>query len=215
MNTAQNSEEIAWRKRMKQMKLQQRTGRKITTYLRRKHGYQYIGNGAFSTVLRQPNAPTCIKVNRERDAWPLYILWAAQNGFLGTYAPAVYAIRHLHCGTYIAEMEYIPFDGEYLMYRDLDRDNVFKRGIRAVDMHHDICPDNMRTRTDGSWCVTDPTGARTSDYYPQLARDYPSLRVWHPMELQKSLAFRHPAATMHPPAHVEPSPVTLGELIHG
>jgi len=66
-------------------------------------GYEHIGAGVYSAVLSKPGSDTCIKVGRN-DNWPMYIAWAAQRGYLGTFAPMVFAFKQ-YPNFYVAKME--------------------------------------------------------------------------------------------------------------
>lgn len=73
-----------------------------------KRGYRVLGKGAFSTVLARPGSAKVIKVGRNMDAWPDYVLWAAKAGFAGTWAPRLFSFRrhkgHM-CEFYVAVIE--------------------------------------------------------------------------------------------------------------
>ena len=74
-----------------------------------------LGNGMFS-VVHSAKADRVVKVGNLDDAWPMYVLWARQNGYLGTFAPMVYSFRVLgDCYVAICErLEPIPNDDSLL-----------------------------------------------------------------------------------------------------
>jgi hypothetical protein len=74
-------------------------------------GCQKIGSGLYSNVFSVPNKDLVVKV-AELDPWPDYILWAAQNGHMGKFAPKVYSLK-FHSGFYVAH-------GKACLYRQAD-----------------------------------------------------------------------------------------------
>jgi hypothetical protein len=71
-------------------------------------GYVRLGSGCFSTVLAKPGSDRVIKVGRNLDAWPDYVLWAARKGYGGTWAPRLFSFRRHKCHNgefYVAVIE--------------------------------------------------------------------------------------------------------------
>lgn len=61
----------------------------------KKRGFHMLGSGAFSMVLSKPGSTKVIKVARNMDAWPDYVMWAHRNGYAGTWAPRVYSFHRI------------------------------------------------------------------------------------------------------------------------
>jgi hypothetical protein len=75
-----------------------------------KRGYYIVGTGAYSTVMAHDSDPDhVIKVSRTYDDWPVYVQWAEENGYAGTFAPKVKALKVYNAGThgqfYVAKVE--------------------------------------------------------------------------------------------------------------
>lgn len=72
-------------------------------------GYRKLGSGAYSTVFVHDSDPDyVIKVSRQMDDWPEYIRWATENGYAGTIAPKVVALKVYKGGYrrfYVAKVE--------------------------------------------------------------------------------------------------------------
>lgn len=72
-------------------------------------GYRKLGSGAYSTVFVHDSDPDyVIKVSRQMDDWPEYIRWATENGYAGTIAPKVSALKVYkgeHGQFYVAKVE--------------------------------------------------------------------------------------------------------------
>lgn len=73
-------------------------------YMRRlrKHGFEQIGRGAYSTVFTRPGWDKVLKVCRNKDYWPAYAKWCQQTK--SPHAIRVYSIKH-HKDFYVAIME--------------------------------------------------------------------------------------------------------------
>ena len=56
-------------------------------------GFHAVGSGFFSNVLTK-DGKRVVKVGSD-NTWEPYVLWAAENGYAGTFAPKVYSF-HLH-----------------------------------------------------------------------------------------------------------------------
>lgn len=79
-------------------------------YRLKRRGFVEIGDGCFSTVLAKPGSDRVIKVCRyaRSDAWPEYVVWAAQHGYAGNLAPRVYSLHRIEGergGFYVAVIE--------------------------------------------------------------------------------------------------------------
>lgn len=58
-----------------------------------KKGFKRLGSGAFSVVYAHPSSDRVIKVTRTLDNWIDYAMWAAKEGYAGTFAPKVYSFK--------------------------------------------------------------------------------------------------------------------------
>jgi hypothetical protein len=65
----------------------------IRDYLTKKREYKVIGSGLHSMALHKPPHKKIIKLSRDMDMWPDYILWAKEHNYLGNKAPLVYSLR--------------------------------------------------------------------------------------------------------------------------
>lgn len=61
----------------------------------RKRGFQYLGSGAFSTVMGKPGSDRVIKLNHGSDDWIDYVYWAAKAGYAGNFAPKVFSYKKM------------------------------------------------------------------------------------------------------------------------
>lgn len=79
------------------------TSDKLRSFLR-KRNFMELGCGLYSDVFAPPTSDRVIKICRNQDPWPNYILWATKMGYAGTFAPKVYSL-HIFDGGYAATME--------------------------------------------------------------------------------------------------------------
>ncbi len=75
--------------------------KRVTKFLASR-GFSKIGRGAFSEVWGKNDHPTVWKINFSADRWPDYIAWAMKEGFSGTYAPKVHALKRFKQDFYVA-----------------------------------------------------------------------------------------------------------------
>lgn len=61
----------------------------------KKHGFEVLGSGAFSTVLAKPGKDRVVKVIRRPDGWVNYVKWAAEAGEAGRFAPKVFSYKKI------------------------------------------------------------------------------------------------------------------------
>lgn len=61
----------------------------------RKHGYEKLGSGLYSSVWAKPDSDRVIKVGGaySLDEWPHYVLWAISRGYAGKQAPKIYSFK--------------------------------------------------------------------------------------------------------------------------
>lgn len=177
-------------------------------------GYGHVGEGSFSVVMRKPDSPVCVKINKHSDAWPLYIHLAMQQGWLGNVAPAVYSIRQFF-DSYIGVMEYFPNrKGMYWPERKAYPELISALELLSrLGLANDICADNTALRPNGMGCILDPTGAMQFCDFPELFDAYPKSRIWHPMAMQQALASSRVPATF--PALAAEAHSTLSDIDQG
>lgn len=132
-----------------------------------------LGSGMFSDVFQSRDPDRVVKVGRDQDTWPEYILWAWQNGHLGTFAPMVYSFREQD-GCYIAVLERLhKLPQEQEVYRMID--NIMHATLPAPycdfckalnsfradkGLNYDIGYSNVMMRTNGEVVITDPVHGR-------------------------------------------------------
>jgi hypothetical protein len=137
------------------------------------------------SVFSVPNKDLVVKV-AELDPWPDYILWAAQNGHMGKFAPKVYSLK-FHSGFYVAVMERLVCtvrqmkyadSGEYLdihpdqvqIYNNLQYPEdceakdlaAYVRQLRDIRLSGDLHDGNVMVRSDGQLVITDPCSGNNS-----------------------------------------------------
>lgn len=142
------------------------------------HGFARLGGGLYSTVLAKPGSDRCIKVG-SGDRWPDYVEWAATNGYMGTFAPKVYAFKQ-HDSFYVAVMERLVCtvaeagqraethhfwrQAKAIVRPYFDYDDMLEAGpwlsflsaIKAAGLADDVHDHNWMLRRDGQLVLIDP-----------------------------------------------------------
>ena len=100
-------------------------------------GFHAVGSGFFSNVLTK-DGKRVVKVGSD-NTWEPYVLWAAENGYAGTFAPKVHSF-HLHkdgpqhLRIYTAVMERL--DRTLARAYDCETRNVIHDGLYQLASNH-------------------------------------------------------------------------------
>lgn len=158
-----------------------------------KRGYIVLGQGLMAAVYTKPGSNRAIKVSRQIDQWPDYVLWATKNRYAGTFAPKVYSLK-FHKDFYVATMEVLvctigelrdkSWRNEQLRNYDSMLNGLYgeKRPISALDkfcskakeaeFNHDLHDNNFMVRSDGSVVLIDPSSRRSEVTKYRLKNGY-------------------------------------------
>lgn len=98
-----------------------------------KRGYEYVASGMFATIFAKPQSSTVLKVGTMTDVYPIYLQWAVDKGYAGTFAPRVKSFK-VHTTNddepfYVAEIERLATTVE-----EADDDDYAK----AVELFYDL-----------------------------------------------------------------------------
>lgn len=132
-----------------------------------KRGFRYIGSGAYSSVYWKEGSDKVIKIGRrpEQDGWPVFALWANDNGFGGSFAPKLYSYKRY--GTfYVASMEKL----KAISYTDDKEASVFYRMAEMALLY----------KNDVATEVCDLLDSRWKTFYTLFSKDFRTIDLdWH------------------------------------
>lgn len=111
-------------------------------------GWACIGSGGYSTVYAHKKHPDkVIKVGESNDSWPPYIHWAFESGYMGRFAPNVWAIKKFKA-FYLAVVEKLE-PANFEAYSEFQH-APHKLGPELQQFYNDVCLAGFT----GDWSIT-------------------------------------------------------------